>query len=371
MKKLLIFISLIVVSCNNEHSNDSQTISVPLDNDNIFTQVEDIVSDINILPLFYPDEVILSSDNLIKADDNVIIFVDRLHSKKIHIFNKDGRYRATIAAEGRGPGEYIDMASTQIVDNMIMVYSYHKKSVLFYDYDGKFVSQCELSHIPYNILKVDNGYWGYMGYGNGQMEERVVKMDTEGEIAQKLLPSDAKIFPMTEVEDIFVPSKFGILLRETFSNSIYVIKDAEAELFLNFDFGKYSIPDNYYGYSSPMKAAESLLQTDFVTINQVYVNNNIIAMYIVCNVNSNPDKAFDALIYNCGTRWQSVKVANGDSLLYKSLKGITPNDELLLLVDEERVKEIADKYPSLLSTDKIEYTKDDKQHIVLCKLKYL
>lgn len=365
-----LIVYLFIASCSKSHNESVPMIYMPLDKSSTFIEMEELISSVEILPLSYPDEVILSDDNLVKANDNIIIFVDRLHSKKIHIFNKDGGYRATLAAEGRGPEDYLDMASTQIVDNKIMVYSYHKKSALFYDFDRKFIDHSELSFIPYNLYKTDSCYWGYTGYGNGQMAERVVRMNLDGEIVKKYLPTEDNILPTTELEDIFIPSNYGLLFRESISNKIYTIGETGAELFACFDFGKYTIPSNFYTQSSAMEAADLLFKSDFAVINQIVANGNTVVTTIDGVTASDSEKILHAIACYDGSKWSCIKIDSSDHPLFKSLKGITTNNELMLLANEERITDFASKYPSLLNIDKEKYNNSDKYHLVLCKLKH-
>ena len=367
MKKLsLLIILLLVMACNNAEPKDPVQVSMPLDKQSTFVGVEEIISDIDIVPLSYPDNVLLSDDNMVRFNREVILIIDRLHSSSIHIFNNDGSYRATIAAKGRGPGEYLDMASSQLLDDGIMVYSNLRKSAFFYDYDGKFISQKELSHTPYNLHKTADGYWGYMGFGNGQMPERVVRMNPDGEIIEKMHPTEANILSMMEVEDLFVPSEKGLLLRETFVNEIVEFTPSGVERIADFDFGKYSIPANYYTQPSPMAAAETLLESDFATINQLFANKNTIAIYIECNMAGNPENKFDAFAYRYENSWKTIKINRNDHLFYKSIKGLTEDDELVLLVEEGHINEFTEKFPQLTNFDKSKLSNRDKHHIVLC-----
>ncbi|MBR4853671.1 MAG: 6-bladed beta-propeller [Alistipes sp.] len=371
MKKLpILIISLLAFACNNSSNNDTLRVSMPLDKQSTFLGVEEIISDIDILPLTYPDNVLLSDDNTVKFNNDIILIIDRLHSSSMHIFNRDGSYRATIAAKGRGPGEYLDMASVQLLDNQIMVYSNLRKSAFFYDYEGKFIAQKELSHTPYNLYKTADGWWGYMGYGNGQMKERIVRMNADGEIIEKLLPTDANILSMMEIEDVFVPSDKGLLLRETFSNEIVALAPSSVERIAYFDFGKYSIPANYYTQSSPMEAAEMLFQSDFATINQLFANKSTLAIYVECNMADNPDNKFDAFAYSHEKSWKAIKIDRNDHLFYKSIKSLTEDDKLLLLVGENYINELAERFPQLADFDKSKFSDRDKHHIVLCKLKH-
>ena len=368
MKLLLFFLSLIVLvtpACE-ESANDGPIIEMRLEDEDNFFKQENVISQFEAIPLSTPENVILSNDNILKYNKDIMILIDRLHSGKVHIFNRDGSYRASISAKGRGPNEYLDMASCQLFNDCIVIYSYHKKGVLFYDYDANFITKKGLSFTPYNLYCIEDGYWGYMGFGNGQISERVVKLNQDGDIVTKILPTDANILPMTEVEDVFIPSDMGIIVRESFVNGLSLISNDIGSSFVKFDFGDYSIPSKYYNYSSPMKAAEELFKSDFATINQVLANNDILVVNIECHKQSELDDEFDVLLFLKNNNWTAIKVDKNNELLYRSVKGITPNNELILLLNEDTVENYSHLFKGMdiknVKNNNVEY------FIVLCKL---
>lgn len=368
MKLILFYLSLILLgtSACNKLSDDGSVMDIPLEDENTFSKQENIISQFEIIPLSAPDNVILSNDNIFKYNEDIMILIDRLHSGKVHIFNRDGSYRASISAKGRGPNEYLDMASCQLFNDCIVIYSYHKKGVLFYDYDANFITKKGLSFTPYNLYCIEDGYWGYIGFGNGQISERVVKLNQDGDIVTKILPTDANILPMTEVEDVFIPSDMGIIVRESFVNGLSLISNDIGSSFVKFNFGDYSIPSKYYNYSSPMKAAEELFKSDFATINQVLANNDILAVNVECHKQSESDDEFDVLLFFKNNKWSAIKVDKNNELLYRSVKGITPNNELILLLNEDTVKNYSHLFKSVnIKSDK---NNNGEYFIVLCEL---
>ena len=370
MKKLLLsVICLTILACENSSQRDGR-VAMPLDGKQGFTTIENVVSKVQILPLVVTDDVVLSSDNIVKCNDDYIVVIDHLHSGKIYIFGRDGRHRATIAAKGRGPHEYLDMASVQLLDDSIMVYSYHKQSVLYYDYNGKFVGSEKLEFKPYNLYKTDTGYWGYVGFGSGQMSERVVRMDSRGAIIDKYLPTEAKIFSMTEINDIFIECGEGILVRESMMNEISIINDGGASSYMRFDFGKYSIPQQYYEYADPMKAAEMLFAKDFAIIDNLFLCQQGFVMYISRNVQGGKD-SFDVVAIQQDGKWTKLETNKDDTLLHKAVKGVTSENELIILQNEMSIRSFAAKHPQLLPADSLKYitNNEEKYHILLCQLK--
>ena len=370
MKKLLLLvICSAILACENSSQRDGR-VAMPLDGKQGFTTIENVVSKVLVLPLVATEDVVLSSDSIVKCNDDYIVVIDRLHSGKIYIFGRDGHHRATIAAKGRGPNEYLDMASVQLLDDSIMVYSYHKQAVLYYDYNGKFVGSELLEYKPYNLYKTDTGYWGYVGFGSGQMMERVVKMDSRGAIIDKYLPTEAKIFSMTEINDIFIEREEGMLVRESLMNEISIVGESGASSYMRFDFGKYTIPQQYYEYADPMKAAEMLFDMDFAIIDNLFLCQQGLVMYISRNVQGGKPSSDVVAIMQDG-EWICVETNKDDTLLHKAVKGVTSENELIILQDEMSIRSFAAKHPQLLPAAILKNitNNEEKYHIVLCQLK--
>ena len=370
MKKFLILATcLFIIACENSSQKDVR-VTIPIDGKQNFSSIDNIVSKMRVLTLESADNVVLSSDNIVKCNEDYIVIIDRLHSGQIHIFNIDGSYRATIAAKGRGPNEYLDMASVQLSDDRIMIYSYHKQAVLYYDYNGKFIESDQLEYKPYNLHKTDSGYWGYVGFGSGQMKERVVKMDGNGAIIDKYLPTKAKIYSVTEINDIFIECAEGILVRESLMNEISIINDNGASSYMSFDFGKYTIPSQYYEYSDPMKAAKMLFATDFAMIEEFFVLKQGLIMYVSRNMQG-AEQSSDVVAIMRNGEWICIETNKEDALLHKSVKGVTNNDEIVLLQDEASIRTFAEQHSKLLPAAELKNisNNDDKYHIVLCQLK--
>lgn len=94
---------------------------------------------------------------------------------------------------------------------------------------------------------------------------------------ETLLPADVQIMPMAESFPVFIPVSGGkLLLRETFGNQIYCLEDGNAVPIFEFDFGTYSIPDEYYEMDDVKESVNYIMQRDFVCIDRFMENKKYV-----------------------------------------------------------------------------------------------
>ena len=156
MKRFWVFfLMIVVISCStaekrNKVMPDSSPVTIPVRLDRagtlvfseLFDQPEFIALETNRTSLFSRAEQLIISDSLIfvvpDQPDNTII-----------IFHLDGRHRNTIYNVGRGPEEYISLASAFISESEHLIYSFDpgNNRYICMDYDGRIVRSFKASGI--------------------------------------------------------------------------------------------------------------------------------------------------------------------------------------------------------------------------------
>lgn len=380
MKKLTLLLIAVAVSvcfaCKRTDTDTSKVITVDLSDEATYSPIESAVSQMDIIPLVCPDDVILADDNLVNLCGDKIVVTDKLHANKIHIFNADGSHRATIAAMGRGPQEYVNINNIQIVDDKtIAIFSYHKNAVLYYDTDAKFIRRDDLkaSFAPSYIHVADGNYMYYMGFGNAEMSDRLVRVDPEGKITGRYMHSDAAILPMMETDPVIVEYGDRLLVREAMSDRITEIDGDNERTFMEFDFGRQGIPDSYYQYDNPMDAAMFLMKSDFITVNQLFADKDLIV--VGTRLNRSMDHTGTTQIAPIGImrndrpQWIEARSDNASALLCNTVRGLYDDSTLMLLADAQRIRDFSQAYPRLLPTEKLDKISNAEYSLVLCRLK--
>lgn len=367
MKKILFCCLLLLGACKNEEDLKPSIKFDPDSKDYIYSP-RDLFSSIRVIPLSAPSDILIDAQSDVVYDDNKFFVVETHRRKRVDIFDSNGQYLSSVAARGRGGNEYIGINSFQIVDSMIAIYSYQNKSIYFYHSDGTFVRKDPLEYNPLHLLKDKDGYWGYSGY-SGVVPERVVRMDTDGKIIEKYLPVEGSVIPLSESSAVFTKHGKGVLVRESLRNEIaYIDENGKVGTFLKFDFGKYNIPETYFNNSDPYAAAEKLMKSDLVIMDRFFINNEFAVLSANFQKGVKEIKMITSIGVGNKETWKWLKADSKGvlSMFFSSARQLTPNSELVLIVDADRVKEFSIEFPDLIP--ELEPS-NDNPYIVLCRLK--
>lgn len=328
---------------------------------------EELFSSMEVITLQCPDEIIADTGNDLLFDAGIFYLVDRVHRKSVDLFDRQGGYIGSVRAFGRSGAEYADISGVQPVDSLVAVYSYHNQALCYYDRQGGFVRRDSLAYQPLSLLKDGDGYWGYAGYSN-TVPSRVVRMDPQGRITREYLPT-AKIIPLMEMNSVFVPHGEELFIREALQRRIFRI-DAAGELstFLTFDFGRWNIPDTYFESDDPMQAAQKLMSSDFALMNRFMINNDFTVAEVGFNPNSDNGTSFSSIgVGHRGAwRWLRADREGPRALFFSAARALTPDSELVLLTDAERLAALKEACPTLVPDFQAD---TDNTLVVLCRLK--
>lgn len=93
-------------------------------------------------------------------------------------------------------------------------------------------------------------------------------------------------------------------------------------------------------------------------------------MYVSRNMQG-AEQSSDVVAIMRNGEWICIETNKEDALLHKSVKGVTNNDEIVLLQDEASIRTFAERHSTLLPAAELKNisNNDDKYHIVLCQLK--
>jgi hypothetical protein len=113
-----------------------------------------------------------------------------------------------------------------------------------------------------------------------------------------------------------------------------------------------------------------LFAKDFAIIDNLFLCQQGFVMYISRNVQGGKD-SFDVVAIQQDGKWTKLETNKDDTLLHKAVKGVTSENELIILQDEMSIRSFAAKHPQLLPADSLKYitNNEEKYHILLCQLK--
>ena len=245
MKKFLFTIpAVLLLSCAANNGNNIINASLPNAGEDILSWL-DIFPDTEMIRLTGEQLPILSPWSELIVSNNTYYVIDPRHTHQIHRFNQNGNYLNSIGSQGRGPNEYLHLTDVMVDDNgNITIHSVGESSLLTYSPEGLFLERKELSYSPERFASLNGFNYHYMGTAGAGMDYRLYVTDKSGETIGALLPSPTA--PSTPSTRTF--SQYGSTLNlcPSEGNDIYQLKDGKMEIKYSFNFGIYTIPDEYY-----------------------------------------------------------------------------------------------------------------------------
>lgn len=349
---LRLFLLLQITSCNNSDSNTTNSCKINYEfsgNENV-KDIQDNLSFIDIFPIGTGQDVTISDGCEVSVCNGDYIFTDKIQSK-IYRIDQNGIFKNMIGSQGNAKNEFLDISSVQIVDDLIYVYSYKKSQILIYDLDGNLTKNIALKIRCQQYLKVEIGFFAYLGYDNGQMDARAIKVDEVGEVKESYLASNMKIITFTEMTNPLSLIDNQVYIRESYNNVINKVSDDEksVEEVYNFNFGKHNIPKAVFKQDNAFKAAEIMLSSDFASIN-MFLHSDKKSLVQVTFQMTSEQKMYNVLGLTRGDNnwsWITTTEDGDNSMLFSSVKYLTKEGYLVLVVNGENASKLKKYYSNV------------------------
>lgn len=256
---LLTFSVSLASSCNG--SSVKSEIRVDFEAQDL--DFERLVSSISLLPLendgqhylggivdVYP----VGSDFLLSDKDNC----------KLYLYGSNGNYLLQFGRKGRGPGEFIAVNNVQVFDRKVVVFA-HPRRIYTYNLDGTLLSMRETSYLGAQSRMIEDGLLTYHGHVNQENRLEYYQGDT---LVCEFLPERKHVLYYSSGADVFFSSGSGVVVVDSYSNTIFRFHEAQCEPYLTFDMGSFSIPKEFYDFSDVGEGAMFLLSRPFALINR-------------------------------------------------------------------------------------------------------
>ena len=245
MKKIFYFgLIALLFSCSTDSEIKTVKASFPDAGTNIISWL-DIFPDAEMIALTGEQLPMFGTYCKFIAHNGNYYVIEYGGSQRIHRFDKNGRYLNSIGTQGRGPEEYTFVQDVTVDDyGNIVVYPLSSGVLVTYSPDGTFIGRSELlfparyfSHNGFNYhfvgVLTDQGHQLYVTDSNGQS---VGEFLPQPQSAPLPFPPHTA-FSLYDNSVNFCPAE---------GNEIYQLKDGKMEVKYRFDFGSYSITDEYY-----------------------------------------------------------------------------------------------------------------------------
>lgn len=282
---LLVFAAL---ACDNSNTLfDNKDCIIINTEDGRKIALSEFCSNINYLPLESNSTNLIGHINKVSfSKDKIYIFDSK--TMRILIFNNKGKYFARTNSNGRGPGEYLNIADFSIDtrNNTIYIWDNGNHKVILLDQDGKFIRERHFKLHATNFSQFSENSFAYFTCNNpnpdffNRESYNIILTDSNNTFVNNFLP-------ITDLEDLrfeesgsFIKYQNGVNFTIPFDNTIYCVTENNCEAKYHVKFSNYEIPNQVFAtYNKEFKRGERNASTAFAKFLDE-INSNKYAMGI-------------------------------------------------------------------------------------------
>lgn len=308
----MLFLSNFIVMCSNGHKSQNKLKIIDLEkgvieNDNI--TLDKIASTIEYIPLETNDSLLLGTIEAFITNENIIV-INESNKPGLYLFNKKGKFIRKIGQIGQGPGEYGNIGSISINENLksIFINTDIKKNIIKFNYDGIYSDFIDLGSCV-GFIYYDSTIYGHKPSisfrGNNNEASQLIVFDTIGNIINKFHPVDIN---KTEYIDMFIESPvfsvsddrlYYFIPRE---DTVYHLTKNDCVPFYQLFLGKFSFDVNYQwdfeGYSNARRENMIWVESTFITDSYIIFIANQKGQRRIIVYDKTKDRIYNNLINN-------------------------------------------------------------------------
>lgn len=139
--------------------NTSITINIPEYTKYKPLLLDELIDSIYYIKLETSDLVSLEAiDKVLFIEDKIVVY-DKKKKRGLYLFSDKGKFLTRIGNFGKGPKEYLginDVAINKTKKNIVLLDDYGK-SIIYYDFNGKFIKRNKLYYYSTDISILDDG----------------------------------------------------------------------------------------------------------------------------------------------------------------------------------------------------------------------
>lgn len=282
---LFVFFIILFSSCNSTKNVEVELISFAEENamtirDRLFIKLET------------NDDCLIADINQFEVLKDRLFILDSFGSKKLYVFNKDGKYITNIGVRGNGPGEYISPSVFSIRNNVISILDKHQRAILFYDIET--FEYIKTERIPYDICDFElsaNNHFVFFGYQSINYPKKAYHYY----IVDSVFDTKSKFVPVKfESGHIYPPFKnmynlngdiYGFI---RFRNSIYKITNEEVSPRYELDVQQFEFPPlDYLKQEAETGINKNYMPTlessNYISAFNISENDNLLGMNYFVN----------------------------------------------------------------------------------------
>lgn len=179
---LVLTLALLFYRCQNSNKIGEDAVVTPIEfsiKDSKKLVGSDIFEKFDYIPLETIEKISIVSEisKVIVTEDRIFVFEDHRDIRSLFVFNREGKFLFKLSS-GEGPESFAG-ANDVFIDNskkVIEILDKQKIKIVYFDWDGKFISYVPLKEQYDEFVKIDSKYIFSTG-NEGSSDKRIQKFD--------------------------------------------------------------------------------------------------------------------------------------------------------------------------------------------------
>gem|GEM_PF-3376712 len=264
-----------IIACKSQVPLDGNVIEVGLTNLKM-TKVlaySEIFDSVRFIPLQTKNAQLIGKIDKIISYKGRFFVLDQWESKTVLEFDGSGHFLRQIGNFGKGPGEY-DRPSDISIDRShqnIVVYVRSRKSLLYFDFEGRFIKENKIGLFFKNFEILANGQIGIFKdydinepYKDGQLNFLV--LSESNKIEYSSFPFDPDFDRGSGLNFFLSYSEDELLVSPSYSNTIYSFRHNKLIPKYVFNFGENNIHNGLIRKENDSQFFKNLAQSNYAFI---------------------------------------------------------------------------------------------------------
>ena len=363
--------ALLLAGCSTE------TVEVvPVDFNATQQDFEVQVASIELLPLqrdpqlrlgYSPDLYALGKDWLLLERDPMA--ETDFRNYKLYRYDSEGRFLNAVGQKGERLDEIFRIDNLQFRDGKIVVFSLEPagggEKTITYDCNGNVM---DAQHYPFaggQSHLLDDGILTYYGHGDRHGREgRLMRYSPEGLPRQAFLTERTAAMNFQSNAEVFIPTDKGIVVIDTFSDTLWRYNTGALKPYLVFDFGDYAIDGDFFTIEDMRESARLLCASQFAMVNRYMENGD--ARLVEFSVQTADRKRRLLYGYDDGNGWRWIQTGAPFEGSFRLLNG----RQVVCLLEPSQLTRISDAVRSKIENPEVldEIAPDD--NYVLARISF-
>ena len=286
MRKVFDFILAVMICGCSQNGINKQTvevINVDFRSSEQYFDISPLLADsIEIIPLESIEGSLVGEISDVRVTGNRIFITDKM-SNKIKVFDRKGKYIFQIGNLGRGPGEYLGLSSTEVIDDSTMaVFDHFSVKLLYYNTDnGRFIKNRDISKIwAMDIVYMDGNLYFVNDKSMADMGYYLLySMEDGSDKAKAFLPFDKKMEEQTTwgLERYYSKNNDELMLYFPPYDTLYMVSGEHASAKYFVDFGDRKVPESVIDLPENRATAETVIKEKYIKgVDKVHLTDDYI-----------------------------------------------------------------------------------------------